>query len=316
MKITVLAGGVGGAKLVDGLARIVNPMDLTVIVNTGDDFIHLGLQICPDLDTVCYTLAGIANPDTGWGRKDESWAVISEIERLGGPTWFRLGDQDLATHLERTRRLHTGQSLSEVTRSFCEAWGVSVRVLPMSDRAVSTWVETDELGWLPFQEYFVKQRCAPRVKGFNFRNASQAEPAPDVLSALCEADLIVIAPSNPWVSIAPILSIPGILNELRRRKDCIAVSPLIGGKAIKGPAAKMYTEMGLEPNNLTVAQHYQTFVKALIVDEEDRKETGSIEITGVIPFVTNTYMKNIVDRELLAQEVLRIWSSLGGQITL
>lgn len=313
MKITVLAGGVGGAKLVDGLARIVDPVDLTVIVNTGDDFIHLGLQICPDLDTVCYTLAGIANPDTGWGRKDESWAVISQVERLGGPTWFRLGDQDLATHLERTRLLHAGQSLSEVTRSFCEAWGVTVRVLPMSDRAVSTWVETEELGWLPFQEYFVKQRCTPRVKNFNFREASQAEPAPGVLSVLREANLIVIAPSNPWVSIGPILSIPGVLNELRRRKDCIAVSPLIGGKAIKGPAAKMYTEMGLEPNNLAVAQQYQAFVKALVVDEEDREDTGGIDKTGVIPFVTKTYMKSIVDRMFLAQEVLRIWGSLGGQ---
>jgi LPPG:FO 2-phospho-L-lactate transferase len=315
MKITVLAGGVGGAKLVDGLARIVDPADLTVIVNTGDDFIHLGLQICPDLDTVCYTLAGIANPDTGWGRKDESWAVISQIERLGGPAWFRLGDQDLATHLERTRRLQTGQSLSEVTRSFCEAWGVSVRVLPMSDRAVSTWVETDELGWLPFQEYFVKQRCAPRVKNFNFREVSQAEPAPGVLNALRESDLIVIAPSNPWVSIGPILSIPGVLNELRERKDCIAVSPLIGGKAIKGPAAKMYTEMGLEPSNLTVAQQYRAFVKVLVIDEEDQEETESIEKTGVTASVTKTYMKSIVDREFLAQEVLRIWSSLGGQIT-
>ena len=315
MKITVLAGGVGGAKLVDGLARIVDPADLTVIVNTGDDFIHLGLQICPDLDTVCYTLAGIANPDTGWGRKDESWAVISQIERLGGPTWFRLGDQDLATHLERTRRLQTGQSLSEITRSFCEAWGVNVQVLPMSDQPVSTWVETEELGWLPFQEYFVRQRCAPRVKNFNFREASQAEPAPGVLAALHEADLIVIAPSNPWVSIGPILSVPGVLEELRKRQDSIAVSPLIGGKAIKGPAAKMYTEMGLEPNNLTVAQHYRSFVKVLVVDEEDREETESIEKTGVTAFVTKTYMKSIVDREFLAQEVLRIWSLLGGQIT-
>jgi len=315
MKITVLAGGVGGAKLVDGLARIVDPADLTVIVNTGDDFIHLGLQICPDLDTVCYTLAGIANPDTGWGRKDESWAVISQIERLGGPTWFRLGDQDLATHLERTRWLQTGQTLSEITRSFCEAWGVSVQVLPMSDRPVSTWVETEELGWLPFQEYFVRQRCAPRVKNFNFREVSQVEPAPGVLAALREADLVVIAPSNPWVSIGPILSIPGVLNELRKRQDCIAVSPLIGGKAIKGPAAKMYTEMGLEPNNLTVAQHYRTFAKVLVIDEEDRGETESIEETGVIPFVTKTYMRNIVDREFLAQEVLRIRSSLGGQTT-
>lgn len=315
MKITVLAGGVGGAKLVDGLARIVNPAELTVIVNTGDDFIHFGLQICPDLDTVCYTLAGMANPDTGWGRRDESWAVFSQVERLGGPVWFRLGDQDLATHLERTRRLQIGQSLSEVTRSFCEAWGVSVRVLPMSDQPVSTWVETDELGWLPFQEYFVKQRCAPRVKNFNFKEASQAKPAPGVLNALREADMIVIAPSNPWVSIGPILSIPGVLNELRGRKDSIAVSPLIGGKAIKGPAAKMYTEMGLEPNNLTVAQHYRTFAKVLVVDEEDREEAESIEEIGVTPYVTKTYMKSVVDRAFLAQEVLRIWSSLGGQTT-
>lgn len=315
MKITVLAGGVGGAKLVDGLARIVDPGDLTVIVNTGDDFVHLGLQICPDLDTVCYTLANIANSDTGWGRKDESWTVISQIERLGGPAWFRLGDQDLATHLERTRRLQAGQSLSEITRSFCAAWGVSVQVLPMSDRPVSTWVETEELGWLPFQEYFVKERCAPIVKSFNFREASQAEPAPGVLQALREADLIVIAPSNPWVSIGPILSIPGVLNELRRRQDCIAISPLIGGKAIKGPAAKMYTELGLEPSNLTVAHHYRTFMKVLVIDEGDRVDIESIQGIGVIPFVTKTFMKTVEDRAFLAQEVLRIWSAHGGQIT-
>jgi len=312
MKITALAGGVGGAKLVDGLARVIGSADLTVIVNTGDDFNHLGLYICPDIDTVCYTLAGVANPETGWGRKDESWSVISEIEKLGGPAWFRLGDHDLATHVERTRRLQSGQALHEITRSFCQAWGVGVRVLPMSDRMVSTWVETEEMGWLPFQEYFVRQRCAPRVKGFHFRDVAQAEPAPGVLAALREADLVVACPSNPWVSIGPILAVPGILNELKRRKDCFAVSPLIGGKTVKGPAAKMYTEMGLEPSNLSVAKHYQDFLKVLIIDESDTQELPFLKENGVDAVATKTMMNNLTDRENLAREILRIWERFGG----
>ena len=203
MKIVALAGGVGGAKLAHGLAQILPPEDLTVIVNTGDDFEHLELTICPDLDTVCYTLAGLANPETGWGRNGETWNVISNIEKLGGPNWFRLGDQDIATHLERTRRLKEGNSLSQVTREFCEAWGIKQTVLPMSDLPVRTIVDTDE-GELAFQEYFVHRHCEPRVKGFRFDGVEEAQPTVGVREAIDLAEAVVICPSNPWVSIDPI----------------------------------------------------------------------------------------------------------------
>ena len=206
MKIFALAGGVGGAKLAHGLAQILPPEDLTVIVNTGDDFEHLGLYISPDLDTVCYTLAGIANPETGWGRVNETWNTIANIEKLGGANWFRLGDQDLATHIERTRRMKAGQSLSQITGDFCNAWGIHHAVIPMSDNSIRTIVITDE-GELPFQEYFVHRRCEPRVKGFRFEGIESAKPAPGIIDAIKEADAIVICPSNPWVSIAPILAV-------------------------------------------------------------------------------------------------------------
>ena len=206
MNILALAGGVGGAKLAHGLARILPPEDLTIIVNTGDDFEHLGLYISPDLDTVCYTLAGLANPDTGWGRVDETWNAMADLKRLGAPDWFNLGDRDLATHLERTRRMKAGQTLSQVTREFCKAWGVRHTVLPMSDQPVRTIVETDE-GDLPFQEYFVHRHCEPRVKSFRFDGLSTASPAPGVREAIQSADAIILCPSNPWVSIDPILSV-------------------------------------------------------------------------------------------------------------
>ena len=209
MKTIALAGGVGGAKLADGLAGVLPPEDLTVIVNTGDDFEHLGLYISPDLDTVCYNMAGINNPLTGWGRDDETLQVFTELEALGAPTWFRLGDRDLATHLERTRRLRAGETLSQVTAALCEAWGIQSRVLPMSDQLIPTMVMTDE-GELAFQEYFVARRCEPKVTGFRFENILQAAPAPGVLEAIEAAELVVICPSNPWVSIDPILGVPGV----------------------------------------------------------------------------------------------------------
>src|SRR6185503_2850541 len=251
MKIVALAGGVGGAKLAHGLAQILPPEDLTVIVNTGDDFEHYGLNICPDLDTVCYTLAGLANPTTGWGRINESWNVIENISKLGGPAWFRLGDQDLGTHLERTRRLKGGESLSQITKDFCKAWGIGHTVLPMSDQPVRTIVET-EAGELAFQEYFVHHRCEPKVKGFRFEGADRAEAVPEAKAALQSADAVVICPSNPWVSIDPILKIIPIKN-----KPVYAVSPIIGGETVKGPAAKMYRELGIEPSALAVANHYR-----------------------------------------------------------
>ena len=199
--VVALAGGVGGAKLADGLARLLPPENLTIIVNTGDDFVHWGLNISPDLDTVCYTLAGLANAETGWGRKDESWNVFENVKNLGGEDWFRMGDRDLATHLERTRRLKTGEPLSAITRDFCLRWGIRPTVLPMTDDPVPTIVDTIEMGELAFQEYFVHQRCQPTVKGFRFDGVERAQPAPGVVEAIRSADVIVFCPSNPWVSI-------------------------------------------------------------------------------------------------------------------
>ena len=268
MKVVALAGGVGGAKLADGLARALPPEDLTIIVNTGDDFIHLGLNISPDLDTVCYMLAGIHNPATGWGRADETFQAFDQLDALGGPTWFRLGDRDLATHLERTRRIQAGSSLSQVTAEFCQAWGISPLVLPMSDDPVPTIVLTDQ-GELAFQEYFVHRQCSPIVTGFRFEGIQQAAPAPGVLDAIDAADYVVVCPSNPWVSIDPIIHLPGVRQTLGG-KVVVAVSPIIGGKALKGPAAKMYQELGITPSVIAVAEHYGDLLTGLVVDEIDQ----------------------------------------------
>lgn len=299
MKIVALAGGVGGAKLAHGLAQIFNPEDLTVIVNTGDDFEHYGLYISPDLDTVCYTLAGLANPDTGWGRFGETWNVIENAKKLGGPGWFNLGDQDLGTHLERTRRLKEGASLSQITRDFCKAWGVEHTVLPMSDQPVRTMVDTDE-GELAFQEYFVHRRCEPHVKGFRFDGVDVAEPAAGAYEALQSADAVVICPSNPWVSIDPILRvIPKI------EKPVYAVSPIIGGQTVKGPAAKMYRELGIEPSALAVANHYRNLLSGFILDTTDAHLVESVKGLKMQVLATDTIMGNTDDRKQLAMKVLK-----------
>ena len=300
MKIVALAGGVGGAKLADGLAQLLPPENLTVVVNTGDDFEHLGLSISPDLDTVCYTLAGLANPDTGWGRQGDTFLVLAALEKLGGPSWFKLGDLDLATHLERTRRLRAGQTLSRVTSEFCQSWGIEVRILPMSDDPVHTIVDTFEYGELPFQEYFVHRKCEPRVKGFRFSGIESARPATGVMDAIEQADGVVICPSNPWVSIAPILAVPGIRSGLAA-KPVIAVSPIIGGQAVKGPAAKMFAELGLQPSALAVARHYGELLSGFVLDKVDADLAGSI---NVVTLITDTLMKNKADRLRLAQDVL------------
>jgi LPPG:FO 2-phospho-L-lactate transferase len=307
MKIVALAGGVGGAKLAHGLAQILPPEDLTVIVNTGDDFEHLGLTICPDLDTVCYTLAGLANPETGWGRENETWNTISNIEKLGGPNWFRLGDQDFATHLERTRRLKEGKSLSQVTNEFCAAWGIKQTVLPMSDSPVRTIVDTDE-GELAFQEYFVHRRCEPRVKGFRFDGVEIAQPASGVREAIESAQAIVICPSNPWVSIDPILRVLSLKGRgWGEGKKVVAVSPIIGGKTVKGPAAKMYAELGIEPSALAVAEHYRNLLTGFVLDSKD--EQLSDKFRGKI-LVTDTLMNSPADRARLAMDVLQFVGSL------
>ena len=304
MKITALAGGVGGAKLAHGLSLVLPPEDLTIIVNTGDDFEHLGLFISPDLDTVCYTLGGLANPETGWGRMNESWNAFANIERLGGPAWFRLGDSDLATHLERTRRLKEGKSLSQITREFCGAWGIKPAVLPMTDSPVRTMVDTEQ-GELAFQEYFVHRRCEPRVKGFRFDGVEAAEPAPGVKEALDSTDVVILCPSNPWVSIDPILR---VIKQLE--KPVIAISPIIGGEAVKGPAAKMYQELGIEPSALAVAKHYRTILKGFVLDNIDKKYAEQVEAMRIKTRVTDTLMKNAEDRARLAQDVLHFAGSL------
>jgi LPPG:FO 2-phospho-L-lactate transferase len=293
MKVAALAGGVGGAKLVDGLAKTLPHESLTVIVNTGDDFDHLGLRICPDLDTVCYTLAGIANPITGWGRVDETWNVMGSLEQFGGPTWFRLGDRDLGTHLERTRLLKAGYSLSEVTRQFCT-------------------------GELPFQEYFVRLQCQPQVTGFRFEGIESAQPAPGVLESLSEADLVIICPSNPWVSIDPILALPGVKKAIMTnadRRQVIAVSPIIAGQAVKGPAAKMYREMGLEPSALSVAQHYGGqsgggLLTGYVFDNLDLDHEDEINEIGIRTLLTNSLMKTADDRIRLSEEVIAFGDKL------
>jgi len=294
---------VGGAKLAVGLARILPSENLTVIVNTGDDFEHLGLTVCPDLDTVCYTLAGIANSETGWGRIDETWNALESVTTLGGPDWFRLGDRDLGTHLERTRRLKLGESLSQITRDFCRAWGVDLTVLPMSDDPVQTWVYTTGQGMLPFQEYFVHHRCQPQVSGFRFEGADQAQPAPGALEALGSSDVVVICPSNPWVSIDPILAIPGIKPALGV-KFVIAVSPIIGGLTVKGPAAKMYAEMGIEPSAQSVASHYGSLLSAFVLDLVDASQATALNGQGLPTLATHTLMTSADDRRRLAKEVL------------
>jgi LPPG:FO 2-phospho-L-lactate transferase len=304
VKIVALAGGVGGAKLAHGLAQVLPPEDLTVIVNTGDDFEHYGLYICPDLDTVCYTLTGIANPETGWGRVNETWNVIENASKLGGPAWFRLGDRDLGTHLERTRRLKEGQTLSQITRAFCKAWGIKQTILPMSDQPIRTIVETEE-GDLAFQEYFVHRRCEPRVTGFRFEGADIAEPAPGAQEAIRSADAVIICPSNPWVSIDPILR---LLSSLLLGKDLevkvVAISPIIGGQTVKGPAAKMFRELGIEASAWAVANHYCDVVTGFVLDKIDEQLEGEIRSLNMRTLVTNTVMNSLDNRKQLAINVL------------
>jgi len=302
MKIVAFAGGVGGAKLADGLAQLICSKDLTIVVNTGDDFEHLGLYISPDLDTVCYTLAGLVNPETGWGRDGDTFHVLEYLHKIGGPTWFRLGDQDLATHIERTRRLKIGQPLSQITHDFCRIWDVQYPIIPMTDQVVKTMVETVEDGELAFQEYFVHRNCVPKVKGFRFTGIESALPAPGVIDSINQADAVILCPSNPWVSIDPILALPVIRSALKT-KCVVAVSPIINGHAVKGPAAKMYAEMGILPSAVAIARHYNKLLSGFVMDASDINLSADI----TIPFVTTkTLMKTEDDRRRLAEDVLNL----------
>ncbi len=308
LKIVALAGGVGGAKLADGLAQVLHPDQLTIIVNTADDFTHLGLRISPDLDTVCYTLAGLANPDTGWGRMDETWNAFTQLKLLGMPDWFQLGDLDIATHIVRTNRYCDGWTLSQITQEFCRIWGITVRILPMSDQDIRTLVHTDE-GILEFQDYFVHRKCLPVVKGFNFKGIDDSLPALGVMDALKAADAVVICPSNPWVSIDPILSIPNILPAIKEHL-VIAVSPIIGAQTIKGPAAKMFSELGIEPSAFAITQHYGSIIDSLVIDNSDTYLEQRINASGTNTYLTDIIMHDRSDRKRLAAEILEYISGL------
>ncbi|HEV8030758.1 MAG TPA: 2-phospho-L-lactate transferase [Stellaceae bacterium] len=301
--VLALSGGVGGAKLALGLYRILPPDCLTVVANTGDDFEHLGLSISPDLDTLLYTLSGQDNPELGWGRVGETWNFMAALEALGGETWFRLGDGDLATHVERTRRLKAGESLSAVIDDFRRRLGIAARLLPMSNDPVRTQLRTSE-GWLDFQDYFVRLRCAPVIDRLEFAGAETARLHPDLLAALADPSLraVVICPSNPFISIDPILALPGIRAALHEcRAPVVAVSPIIGGKAVKGPTAKMMAELGLPVDAATVARHYRDFLDLYIADEEDAAAVAGLEMPVVL---TRTLMQSLADREALARTVL------------
>jgi LPPG:FO 2-phospho-L-lactate transferase len=302
--VVALCGGVGGAKLAHGLSMALPPCDLSIIVNTGDDFEHLGLYISPDLDSVTYALAGLSDPIRGWGRRDETWTFMRALKGLGGDTWFQLGDGDLALHVERTRRLAEGATLSEVTTHLCRALGIGARVLPMSDDPVRTRVLTPD-GWLDFQEYFVHRQCQPVVRDFEFVGADAARAQPHALAALRRKDLraVILCPSNPFVSIEPILAVPGIRAALREREfPVIAVTPIIGGKAIKGPAAKMMAELGLGVSGAAVARRYLGLIDGFIVDETDAEP----EPEQAMRFLrAATLMSTDSDRLLLAQAALR-----------
>jgi LPPG:FO 2-phospho-L-lactate transferase len=301
--IIALSGGVGGAKLALGLARVMPPEELVVIVNTGDDFEHLGLSISPDIDTVAYTLAGIANRDVGWGRQDETWSFMETMEVLGGETWFRLGDRDVALHVERTRRLSNGETLSAITDDVCRRLGIKSRVIPMSDDPVRTRLRTEE-GWLDFQEYFVHRRCEPIVHELLFQGAGAAQAHPDFLAALSNPALkaIVICPSNPFISVEPILAIPGVRQAMiDSPAPIIAVSPIIAGQAVKGPTAKMMKELGLDPSAGTVAHRYHDLLDGYVIDHADMSEVVSIDARVTL---AQTLMRTLEDREALARTVL------------
>ena len=302
--VVALAGGVGGSKLAYGLAQVVAPEHLTIIVNTGDDFEHLGLYIAPDLDTVMYTLAGVNNPATGWGVKDESWNMMAAMARYIGPTWFQLGDRDLATHLLRTTWLHDNYSYNQVTKELCRRLGVRCTVLPMTEQPVRTMVQT-ESGELAFQEYFVKLKCEPVVTGLRYAGAEGAQPSREVVSAVRQSDVIVFCPSNPLLSLDPILALPTMRRVLAAsRSPKIAVSPLIKGQALKGPAAKLMKELNMDVSATGVAHYLREVLTGFVIDHADQAEEEAIANLGLRTLVTGTVMTSNETKVQLAQEIL------------
>jgi len=305
-KILAITGGVGGAKLALGLSKVLNEDEVLFLVNTGDDFQHLGLEISPDVDSLLYALSEKNNPELGWGRKDESWNFISTLEELGEDAWFRLGDRDLALHIIRTQKLARGESIQQVTDELSAALGIRHRIAPMSQSKISTIVETPD-GKLGFQEYFVREKCEPKVLNFQFQGIETAEPNPVVVSWLKKCDGVVICPSNPYVSVDPILKVPG-LKELLRSKPVIAVSPIVGGLAIKGPAAKMMKELGVPPSPIAVSDHYGDLLSGFVLDKTDGDQANDISIPSI---VTQTVMVTLRDRIDLAKQCVRFLEELA-----
>jgi len=307
-RVVVLCGGIGGAKLALGLYRVLAPGRLTVIVNTGDDFEHLGLKVSPDLDTVLYTLAGLADRERGWGRGDESWQFMRALDELGGETWFQLGDRDLAMHVLRTQWLRAGRSLSGFAELVAHQYGIAARIVPMTEAPVHTMLETDA-GDLPFQQYFVRQQCEPVVRRIRFSGADKATPSAGLAGLVADADAIVICPSNPYLSVDPILAVSGIASAIAaRHAPAIAVSPIIGGHAVKGPTAKIMRELGIAATTQTIAEHYRGLIDGLVIDESDRTDEFS---AGIPVLVTRTLMNDVSDRERLANDVLAFAGDLA-----
>jgi LPPG:FO 2-phospho-L-lactate transferase len=303
--IAALAGGVGAARLLRGLVEVVPPSEITAIVNTGDDTNLHGLHIAPDLDTVMYTLADAINPETGWGLAGETWRVMESLERLGGVTWFRLGDQDLATHCYRTQRLAEGAALSEVTGELARSFGVGVTLLPVTDDPLRTRLQLVDGPEVGFQEYFVHRKHDVAVEGVRFEGAEQARPAPGVVEALDLATTIIVCPSNPVVSIDPLLAVPGVVDHLRRRRErIVGVSPIIAGKALKGPADRLLTEMGFESSAVGVARWYASWVGTLVIDEADADLAPVVEAEGVRCVVAPTVMSTVDRSADLCRTVL------------
>lgn len=309
-EVAVCCGGVGAARFLAGLVEVVPARSVVAIVNTGDDTVLHGLRISPDLDTVTYTLAGAVNPVTGWGLAGESWTVMTALERYGGPTWFRLGDKDLATHLYRTRRLAEGATLSEVTAEIAAAWGVEVRVVPMSDDVVATRVTLADGTEVGFQDYFVRLRHALPVQAVRYEGAAAARPAPGVLEALGSASVVVLAPSNPILSLGPILALPGVSEALAARRDSVvAISPIVAGAALKGPADRLLVELGGEASALEVARRLQAVAGSLVLDEADAALADAVARVGVQPIVTATVMRDRAAAAALAEVAIGVPTS-------
>ncbi len=304
MKITALAGGIGAAKFLLGLARVMRPEEITILANTGDDIEMFGLRISPDIDTLTYTLAGVINEATGWGIAGDTFESLKWMARYGAPSWFNLGDRDLATHIHRTDLLRRGQTLSEATDQIRLALGVRSSILPMTDDYTPTRVVTDE-GQMHFQEYFVRRRCEPRVREIRFEHMESALPAPGLLRSIAEADRVIICPSNPFISIGPILAVPGVREALGQKRDSVtAITPIISGRALKGPAADMLRDLGHEVSATGVARLYRDFASLFVLDETDARTCPDIEDLGMRVVVTDTIMNTAEDKQRLAKTVL------------